>query len=53
MLTEDYIIRMINQAIAVLLTIAKLKAVGRLGGEFYCRTRDVFKMKRPDELDKV
>lgn len=29
MLTEDYIIRMINQAIAVLVTIAKLKAVGQ------------------------
>ena len=29
MLTDDYIIRMINQAIAVLLTITRLKAVGQ------------------------
>ena len=27
--------------------IAKLKAVGRLGGELYCRTTDVFEMRRP------
>ena len=25
----------------------KMKAVGRLGGDSYCRTRDVFEMKRP------
>ena len=28
----------------------KLKLVGRLGGELYCRTTDVFEMKRPDGL---
>jgi flavin reductase (DIM6/NTAB) family NADH-FMN oxidoreductase RutF len=26
---------------------AKLKAVGRLGGDAYCRVRDLFEMKRP------
>jgi flavin reductase (DIM6/NTAB) family NADH-FMN oxidoreductase RutF len=26
---------------------SKLKAIGRMGGDFYCRTRDVFEMKRP------
>ena len=26
----------------------KLKAIARLGGDFYCRTRDTFEMKRPD-----
>jgi flavin reductase (DIM6/NTAB) family NADH-FMN oxidoreductase RutF len=25
----------------------KLKAIGRMGGDFYCRTADVFEMKRP------
>ncbi len=25
----------------------KLKAIGRLGEDFYCRTRDIFEMKRP------
>jgi len=25
----------------------KLKIIGRMGGEFYCRTQDIFKMKRP------
>jgi flavin reductase (DIM6/NTAB) family NADH-FMN oxidoreductase RutF len=24
-----------------------LKAIGRMGGDLYCRTRDVFEMKRP------
>jgi len=28
--------------------ISKLKAVGRLGGDFYCRTTDMFEMKRPE-----
>jgi flavin reductase (DIM6/NTAB) family NADH-FMN oxidoreductase RutF len=27
--------------------IGKLKAIGRLGGELYCRTTDIFQMKRP------
>ncbi|UCF85865.1 MAG: flavin reductase family protein [Desulfobacteraceae bacterium] len=27
--------------------IYKLKAIGRLGGELYCRTTDIFEMKRP------
>jgi flavin reductase (DIM6/NTAB) family NADH-FMN oxidoreductase RutF len=29
----------------------KLKAVGRLGGggDFYCRTRDIFELKRPED----
>jgi flavin reductase (DIM6/NTAB) family NADH-FMN oxidoreductase RutF len=27
--------------------IANLKAIGRLGGELYCRTTDTFEMKRP------
>jgi flavin reductase (DIM6/NTAB) family NADH-FMN oxidoreductase RutF len=26
-----------------------LKAIGRLGGQLYCRTTDIFEMKRPDE----
>ena len=26
----------------------KLKTIARLGGDFYCRTRDTFEMKRPD-----
>lgn len=25
----------------------KLKAIGRLGEDFYCKTRDIFEMKRP------
>ncbi|NWF55058.1 MAG: flavin reductase family protein [Syntrophaceae bacterium] len=25
----------------------KLRAIGRMGGDFYCRTGDVFEMKRP------
>ncbi len=29
---------------------SKLKAIGRLGGAFYCRTTDIFEMRRPDEL---
>ena len=28
--------------------VAKLNAVGRLGGNQYCRTADVFEIKRPD-----
>ena len=28
--------------------VSKLKAVGRLGGDFYCRTTDMFEMKRPE-----
>ncbi len=28
--------------------ISKLKAIGRLGGDFYCRTTDMFEMKRPE-----
>jgi flavin reductase (DIM6/NTAB) family NADH-FMN oxidoreductase RutF len=30
----------------------KLKAVGRLGGggDFYCRTQDIFELKRPEEI---
>jgi flavin reductase (DIM6/NTAB) family NADH-FMN oxidoreductase RutF len=29
----------------------KLKAVGRLGGtDLYCRTRDIFELKRPDKV---
>lgn len=28
----------------------KLKAIGRLGEELYCRTTDIFEMKRPDVL---
>ncbi len=26
---------------------SRLKAIGRLGGEFYCRTTDIFELKRP------
>jgi flavin reductase (DIM6/NTAB) family NADH-FMN oxidoreductase RutF len=26
---------------------SKLKALGRMGGDLYCRTRDVFEMRRP------
>ena len=25
----------------------RLKAIGRLGEDFYCRTQDIFEMKRP------
>jgi flavin reductase (DIM6/NTAB) family NADH-FMN oxidoreductase RutF len=28
--------------------VEKLKAVGRLGGNLYCRTGDIFEIKRPD-----
>ena len=27
--------------------MSELKAIGRLGGELYCRTTDIFEMKRP------
>jgi len=30
--------------------MAKLKAIARLGGELYCRTRDIFEMKRPHKV---
>ena len=30
----------------------KLKVIGRLGEDLYCRTRDMFEMKRPDTLSK-
>jgi flavin reductase (DIM6/NTAB) family NADH-FMN oxidoreductase RutF len=30
--------------------VGKLKAIGRLGGELYCRTTDIFQMKRPDRF---
>jgi flavin reductase (DIM6/NTAB) family NADH-FMN oxidoreductase RutF len=26
----------------------RLKAIGRMGGDFYCRTQDLFEMKRPE-----
>lgn len=32
------------------INISQLKAIGRLGGGFYCRIRDVFEMKRPGSL---
>ena len=28
--------------------MSELKAIGRMGGDSYCRTRDIFEMKRPD-----
>jgi len=28
--------------------VSKLKPIGRLGAQFYCRTTDVFEMKRPE-----
>jgi hypothetical protein len=28
----------------------RLKAIGRLGEDFYCRTMDIFEMKRPNIL---
>jgi len=31
--------------------MAKLRLIGRLGGEFYCRTIDIFEMERPYILD--
>ncbi|MFC1937618.1 flavin reductase family protein [Chloroflexota bacterium] len=31
--------------------LAKLKAVGRMGTEHYCYTRDIFEMRRPDALE--
>lgn len=30
--------------------MSKLKAIARLGGEFFCRTTDIFEMKRPYTL---
>ena len=30
----------------------QLKAIGRLGEDFYCRTMDIFEMKRPNILPK-
>jgi flavin reductase (DIM6/NTAB) family NADH-FMN oxidoreductase RutF len=30
----------------------KLRAIGRLGEDLYCRTGDMFEMKRPDTLSK-
>jgi flavin reductase (DIM6/NTAB) family NADH-FMN oxidoreductase RutF len=27
--------------------VSRLKAIGRLGGDLYCRTTDIFEMKRP------
>jgi flavin reductase (DIM6/NTAB) family NADH-FMN oxidoreductase RutF len=30
----------------------QLKAIGRLGEDFYCRTTDIFEMKRPNILPK-
>lgn len=32
--------------------ISKLKPIGRLGEDFYCRTKDIFEMKRP-RFEKV
>ena len=26
---------------------SKLRAIGRMGADLYCRTRDIFEMKRP------
>lgn len=31
--------------------MTKLRLIGRLGGEFYCRTIDIFEMERPYILD--
>jgi flavin reductase (DIM6/NTAB) family NADH-FMN oxidoreductase RutF len=31
------------------INMAELKAIGRMGGDLYCRTRDIFEMKRPDK----
>ncbi len=30
--------------------MSKLKAIARMGGQFYCRTRDIFEIKRPQEI---
>ena len=30
-----------------LIELSRLKPIGRLGGDFYCRTTDIFEMKRP------
>jgi flavin reductase (DIM6/NTAB) family NADH-FMN oxidoreductase RutF len=30
--------------------MSKLKAIGRLGGDSYCRTADMFDMRRPDNV---
>lgn len=30
--------------------MSELKPIARMGGQIYCRTRDLFKMKRPDPL---
>jgi flavin reductase (DIM6/NTAB) family NADH-FMN oxidoreductase RutF len=30
--------------------MSKLKAIGRLGGDSYCRTVDMFDMRRPDNV---
>ena len=30
----------------------RLKAIGRLGEDFYCRTQDIFEMKRPEIQNK-
>lgn len=30
--------------------MSKLKAIARMNGQLYCRTRDTFEMKRPDPL---
>jgi len=30
----------------------RLKPVGRLGEDFYCRTQDIFEMKRPEVKKK-
>ena len=30
--------------------MSRLKAIGRLGGQFYCRTTDMFEMQRPDHI---
>ena len=32
---------------------AKLKVIGRLGGDLYCRITDIFEMKIPDALSWV
>ncbi|MFC2019598.1 flavin reductase family protein [Chloroflexota bacterium] len=33
-----------------MIDVTKLKPLGRLGGELYCRVSDVFEMKRPEPL---
>jgi flavin reductase (DIM6/NTAB) family NADH-FMN oxidoreductase RutF len=32
------------------LQMSKLKAIARMGGDLYCRTRDIFEMERPDPI---